>query len=72
MGGRLIKDHSFFAGGPSKESPLPMGDKFKYEASAEGVGELSKYEDTTEAIKSQQMENKKKVNGHKMREGYRQ
>jgi len=73
MGGRAINDHSFWAGAKGKDSVFPDGPhKCKDESSAEGVGTLAKYEDTTEAIKSQQMENKKKVMGHKMREGYRQ
>ncbi len=71
-GGQRINDHSFWAGKGSNGSVFPMGAKVKNESSAEGVGKLSKYEDTTEAIKSQQMMNKKKVNSLPMREGFRQ
>ena len=72
-GGQKINDHSFWAGGKSKGSVFPDGPhKLKSESSAEGVGALNKYEDTTEAIKSQQMMNKKKVNSLPMREGFRQ
>lgn len=72
MSGRKIDDHSFWAGGPSKGSPLPDGGaKVKHESSAEGFGNLGKYEDTTEAIKSQQMMNKSKVHGHPHKPGTR-
>lgn len=60
-GGQRIDDHKFWAGGPSKESPLPMKAKMKQESSADGVGELSVYEDTTEQIKASQELAKKKV-----------
>ena len=71
MSGRLISDHAFWAGGKSKGSVFPEGAKTKDESSAEGFGGLNKYEDTTEAIKSQQMMNKSKVNGHPMKPGMR-
>lgn len=71
MGGRSIKDHSSWIGKGSNGSVFPMGVKTKNESSAEGVGALNKYEDTTEAIKSQQMMNKTKVNGHPMKPGFR-
>lgn len=71
MGGRKIDDHGFWAGGRSKGSVFPEGAKTKNESSAEGFGALSHYEDTTEAIKSQQMMNKSKVHGHPQKPGYR-
>lgn len=72
MSGRKIDDHSFWAGGKGKDSVLPDGPhKVKSESSAEGFGALGKYEDTTEAIKSQQMMNKSKVHGHPMKPGHR-
>jgi len=71
MGGQKINDHSFWAGKGSNGSVFPMGAKVKNESSAEGIGALSKYEDTTEAIKSQQMMNKSKVNSHPQKAGYR-
>lgn len=71
MSGRHINDHSFWAGGKSKESPMPMQSKMKQETSSEGFGELSHYEDTTETIKAQQEMAKKKVHGHPMKSGYR-
>ncbi len=71
MGGKRIDDHSFWAGGHSKGSVFPEGAKTKDESSAEGFGALSHYEDTTEAIKSQQEMNKKKVHGHPQKPGHR-
>lgn len=70
MSGRRINDHSFWAGGSSKESPMPMGSKMKQYTSAEGSGEVGKYEDTSEAIKSVQETSKGKVKSHPMKSGY--
>lgn len=71
-GGQRIDDHSFWAGSKGKDSVFPDGPhKCKNESSAEGVGHLSNYEDTTEAIKSMQEMNKKKVHGHPMKTGFR-
>ena len=70
-GGRRIDDHSFFAGGKSMESPLPVGNKVKYESSAEGAGSEMDYEDTSEKIKSQQVEGVKKAKSLPMKPGYR-
>jgi hypothetical protein len=62
MGGQRIDDHSFWAGAKGKHSPFPDGPhKCKDESSAESFGALSKYEDTTEMIRSQQMMATKKV-----------
>jgi len=71
MAGRKIDDHSFWAGGHSKGSVFPEGAKTKDESSAEGFGSVMHYEDTTEAIKSQQMMNKTKVHGHPRKDGFR-
>lgn len=55
MGGQHINDHSFWAGKGGHGSVFPQGPhKVKMESSADGAGELSKYEDTTEAIKASQ------------------
>lgn len=51
---RQVTDRSFFGGSLSKESVLPMGTKTKTDSSAMGAGGLTKYEDTSETIKSQQ------------------
>jgi hypothetical protein len=71
-GGQRIDDHSFWAGSKGKDSVFPDGPhKTKDESSAEGVGSLSHYEDTTETIKSQQEMAKKKVMGHPQKPGHR-
>jgi len=71
MAGQRIDDHSFWAGGKSKSSVFPDGPhKSKEYSSAEGAGDVSKYEDTTEAIKSVQEMSKKKVKGHPMKPGF--
>lgn len=62
--GKRINDHSFWAGKGSNGSVFPMGAKVKGESSAEGVGGISNYPDTTEKVKSQQEMNKSKVNSH--------
>ena len=71
MAGRKIDDHSSWMGKGSNGSVFPMGAKVKNESSAEGVGGLSHYEDTTEAVKSQQEMNKRKVSGHPRKDGFR-
>jgi len=72
MSGRRIDDHSNWVGASPKHAPLPeVGGKMKQESSAEGFGALSHYEDTTEAIKSQQEMNKKKVHGNPHKPGTR-
>ena len=71
MSGRKIDDHSFWAGGKSEGSVFPKGVHHKAESSAEGAGKLGMYEDTTEAIKSQQEMSKKKVHGHAQKSGHR-
>lgn len=72
MGGQRIDDHGFWAGSKGKDSVFPDGPhKTKAESSAEGDGHLSKYEDTTEAIRSGQEMGTKKSKGHAQRPGYR-
>ena len=71
MAGRRIDDHSFWAGKGSNGSVFPMGAKVKNESSAEGAGSVSKYEDTTEAIKSQQQMGIGKAKSHPMKSGHR-
>jgi len=67
-GGQRIDDHSFWAGGKGKDSVFPDGPhKTKAESSAEGAGELLQYEDTTEAIKRQQMMGDAKAKAHKQK-----
>jgi len=71
MGGRKIDDHSFWAGGGSKASVFPQGAKSKGYSSAEGEGDVSKYEDTSEAIHSQQEMNNRKIKSHPQKTGHR-
>jgi hypothetical protein len=70
-GGQRIDDHSFWAGGASKGSPFPDGNKVKTYSSAEGAGSLSPYEDTTEAIKKQQDMGISKAKAYKQKEHYK-
>lgn len=70
-GGQRIDDHSSWAGSSSKESPLPMNSKMKQFSSAEGAGSEMDYEDTTEKVKSQQMEGVKQIKGRQMKPLYR-
>ncbi len=66
-GGMSIDNHSFWAGGASNGSVFPMGAKTKMESSAEGAGELKKYEDTTERIKTSQEDASRKAKAHQGR-----
>lgn len=66
-GGRSIDNHDFWAGGPSNGSVFPMGAKTKQEMSAGGAGEMTNYQDTTEAIKKSQEMAKSKIKGHQGR-----
>lgn len=71
-GGQRIDDHAFWAGKPGKDSRFPDGPhKTKEERSAEGSGSVSKYEDTTEAIHSTQMQGDGKIKGRPLKTGYR-
>jgi hypothetical protein len=68
-GGQRIDDHSFWAGKGSPGSVFPDGPhKIKMESSAEGAGEVLKYEDTTEAIRAGQVEGAKKIRARPMKE----
>jgi len=71
MAGRRIDDHSSWIGKGSKGMVFPDGCKTKTFDSAVGAGHLGNYEDTTEAIKSQQEKNISKTKAHPMKEGYR-
>lgn len=71
-GGQRIDDRSFWAGSGSNGSVFPMGAKTKDESSAEGAGNVMKYEDTTEAIKASQVAGVGKIKAHPMKQpGYR-
>ena len=71
MSGRRIDDHSSWMGKGANGSVFPMGAKVKNESSAEGAGSLMRYEDTTESIRSQQVETERKAKARPMKPGYR-
>lgn len=71
MGGQKIDDYSFWAGGAGKNMVMPQGVHTKGESSAEGAGDVTKYEDTTEAAKASQMMAKKQVKAHPLKAGTR-
>lgn len=70
-GGKRIDDHKSWVGEPSKGSVFPEGVKVKNESSDGHEGAVSKYEDTTEAIRSQQEEGAGKMKKHGQKPGYR-
>ncbi len=72
-GGQRIDDHSFWAGSKGKDSVFPDGPhKTKDESSAEGAASIMKYEDTTQAIRSTQVEAAKQAKSRPMKQpGYR-
>lgn len=71
-GGQKIDDRSFWAGGAGKNMVMPQGVHTKSESSAEGSANITKYEDTTEAIRAAQVEGVKKVRARPMKQpGYR-
>lgn len=71
-GGQRIDDHSFWAGRPGKDDVFPDGPhKVKTESSAEGAGEVMKYEDTTSMIREQQTNGDKKIKQHPLKSTYR-
>lgn len=72
MAGQRIDDHQSWVGAAQKGYVLPDGPhKVKAESSAEGAGEVNRYEDTTEAVKAQQMESKKQIKARPMKPNYR-
>lgn len=70
-GGQKISEKGSWVGSSSAENVFPEGVKQKSYMSAEGAGSKEPYEDTTEAIKSQQQANTAKVKSHGMKPGYR-
>lgn len=67
--GQRIDDRSFWAGGRSKASVFPDGPhKEKEYSSAEGAGNVMKYEDTTEAIRAGQVAGSAKIKAHPMKQ----
>ena len=70
-GGKKIEDHSFWGGSKPSGSVLPIGSKMKPMQDSAGDGHEAYYEDTAEAIHSQQSNNMKKAKSHDMKTGYR-
>lgn len=70
-GGQRIDDHSFWAGGKSKDSVFPMQAKMKQYESAEGAGSETEYEDTTAMIKKRQENGIAKAKSHSLKTTYR-
>jgi len=70
MPGLRIDDHKFFGGAGSPA--FPKGVHERHESTAEGAGEVMKYEDTTEAIRAAQVESEKQIKRRPMKQpGYR-
>lgn len=64
-GGMRIDNHQVWIGAASKGSVFPDGPhKVKMESSAEGVGHVADYQDTTEKIRKSQVDAGAKVKGH--------
>lgn len=70
-GGQRIDDHSSWIGAGNSESVFPRGVKVKNESSADSAGNLSRYEDTSEAIKEVQNKGQAQVKRHPMKPGSR-
>lgn len=72
MGGQKINDHSSWVGTRGQNSIFPDGPhKTKAYSSAEGSGKVGKYEDTSEAIRSNQEKANAKLKGNPPKDGYR-
>ena len=71
MAGQRIDDHKSIGTPGGKGEVFKRGVHTKDYSSAEGAGHLGKYEDTTEAIKSQQEMNDRKVKSHPQKPGHR-
>ena len=71
MGGRRIDDHSFWAGSMGKDSVCPDGAKMKRIDSAEGAGDLSRYEDSEKAIMDMQKKGISQAERHSQPSGER-
>lgn len=70
-GGMRIDDHKVWVGAAEKGGVFPSGAKMKQEKSAEGSGHVSNYDDTTEAIRRDQVAGNAKIASKPMKPGYR-
>lgn len=66
-GGMRIDDHAFFGGSAPAGQVFPNQAKMKKVNSAEGAGEVMKYEDTNDRIVESQKDAVKKVKSHQGR-----
>jgi len=66
-GGRRIDDHSSWL---SSDGKAPMDSKIKNFSSAEGVGDLNEYYDTSEKIRDKQEMNIRKAKSQDAKAGY--
>lgn len=64
MGGRRIDDHSFWAGKAESGCVFPKGVHKKEFSSADGAGELERYEQTSDEIQRMQEISEDKVERH--------
>jgi hypothetical protein len=72
MAGRKINDmSSMFGKATAGENILPMGAKTVRIRDSDGAGEVNNYPDMEGMIHSNQEMSKRKVEGHKMKPGYR-
>jgi len=71
LGGRKIDDHSAWVGKSEKGEVFPTGCKTKQYTSAEGEGQLDRYQDKTEDIKAAQEESNKKIRANTPKPMYR-
>ncbi len=69
MGGRKIEDRAFFAGSGSPE--FPKGNHVKKYKSADSAGDVSEYEDTTEAIHEQQENGEREIKRRPLKSTHR-
>lgn len=68
---KKIDDHSFWAGRSSDESVLPTETRVKRIEDVDGAGELRRYEDTEETIRSQQEKGIREIDRRPMKDDYR-
>jgi hypothetical protein len=71
MAGKRIDDHKFWAGGPSRDSVLPEETRVRSIDDVDGAGDLKRYEDSEETIRSQQEKGIREAESRPMKADYR-
>lgn len=71
MGGRRIDDHNSWMGKGDAMDVLPPKTKCKSLPESGGAGALSQYRDTIETSTEDQRASVSKIQGHKIKPGYR-